>query len=174
MRKTCITCKRNKDTKFFHTDNSRKDNLNPRCKDCMREKSRLYYSQNREKVIQKNSQYYRNNKKQKRQYDRERRKRKRQQINEASTRWREKNPQKRQQVLKRYYESVKTTQAYKTKENTRQILRQALTDGELIRPTVCSQCNRNTNTEAHHDDYSKPLDVTWLCKSCHSVLHRKY
>jgi hypothetical protein len=28
-----------------------------------------------------------------------------------------------------------------------------------------------TKTEAHHTDYSRPLDVVWLCKHCHRLLH---
>lgn len=35
---------------------------------------------------------------------------------------------------------------------------------------VC-QCG-STKTEAHHHDYSKPLDVRWLCRACHQAAHR--
>ena len=27
---------------------------------------------------------------------------------------------------------------------------------------------------AHHEDYSKPLQVTWLCAFCHAKERRKY
>jgi len=27
--------------------------------------------------------------------------------------------------------------------------------------------------EAHHDDYSKPLDIQWMCTSCHKRHHAK-
>lgn len=140
----------------------------------MRERSRQYYLKNREKIISKNSQCYRNNKEQKRQYDRERRKKKRQQINDASRRWREKHPEKRRQSLKRYYESIKTTRNHKIKTNAREAVIQAVTTGKIMKPNACSQCYTITDVEAHHDNYDKPLDIKWLCKTCHSKLHRKY
>ena len=34
----------------------------------------------------------------------------------------------------------------------------------------CAVCG-DTETEAHHEDYSKPLDVIWLCSSCHKQVH---
>lgn len=36
----------------------------------------------------------------------------------------------------------------------------------------CSVCGSDRNIDAHHADYSKPLDVTWLCRSCHFLEHR--
>lgn len=47
----------------------------------------------------------------------------------------------------------------------------ALISGELQKVTTCSYCNDGGRIEAHHEDYDKPLDVTWLCKPCHSMLH---
>lgn len=43
----------------------------------------------------------------------------------------------------------------------------AIRDGKLERGTECAACKGTKNIEAHHEDYSKPLDVTWLCKKCH-------
>ena len=34
----------------------------------------------------------------------------------------------------------------------------------------CAHCN-DPNTERHHPDYSKPLEIVWLCRSCHLLLH---
>lgn len=46
----------------------------------------------------------------------------------------------------------------------------AIRDGRLTRPTQCSQCgSEGKRIEAHHDDYSKPLEVRWLCKRCHAL-----
>ena len=34
----------------------------------------------------------------------------------------------------------------------------------------CKVCG-DLNVEAHHEDYSKPLDVVWLCHKHHGVVH---
>ena len=47
------------------------------------------------------------------------------------------------------------------------IVARAIKAGQLIRPTMCEQCLTVGPVEAHHEDYSKPLEVAWLCRSCH-------
>lgn len=39
------------------------------------------------------------------------------------------------------------------------------------RPSRCETCPNNTDLQAHHDDYAKPLEVRWLCRSCHIKHH---
>lgn len=45
--------------------------------------------------------------------------------------------------------------------------------GHIIKPNQCSTCGKNVKIEAHHNDYSKRLDVKWLCRVCHQDLHKK-
>ena len=45
--------------------------------------------------------------------------------------------------------------------------------GKLVRPDRCSECGRACHPDAHHEDYAKPLEVVWLCRSCHMARHRK-
>jgi len=45
----------------------------------------------------------------------------------------------------------------------------AIRDGRLQRQS-CEVCG-DTNTHGHHDDYSKPLDVRWLCPRHHRLHH---
>lgn len=44
--------------------------------------------------------------------------------------------------------------------------------GRLVRPTACSSCHAGCAPQAHHEDYAKPLDVTWLCRGCHDARSR--
>lgn len=44
----------------------------------------------------------------------------------------------------------------------------ALRDGRL-QPSPCVECG--DPAEAHHPDYSKPLDVVWLCRRHHQRVH---
>jgi len=47
-------------------------------------------------------------------------------------------------------------------------VRWAVASGRLVRPDKCEQCGVKCKPQGHHTDYSKPLEVTWLCKACHA------
>lgn len=47
----------------------------------------------------------------------------------------------------------------------------ALLSGTLQKQP-CLACG-SVDVHAHHPDYSKPLDVRWLCPACHRAEHRK-
>lgn len=57
------------------------------------------------------------------------------------------------------------------KKRARDLLHYAVTSGKVI-PEPCMICG-NKYGEAHHDDYSKPFDVVWLCNRHHMELHKK-
>lgn len=57
------------------------------------------------------------------------------------------------------------------KANCRSYLNTYLKRG-VINKQPCIICN-NMNTEAHHEDYTKPLDVKWMCRECHLSHHMK-
>ena len=49
----------------------------------------------------------------------------------------------------------------------------ALKVGNLIKPEFCSDCGFRKVAHGHHEDYSKKLDVKWLCHICHFKNHGK-
>ncbi len=44
--------------------------------------------------------------------------------------------------------------------------------GDLV-AKPCEVCGSRPSV-AHHDDYAKPLDVRWLCRSCHGRWHAEH
>ena len=57
-----------------------------------------------------------------------------------------------------------------TKFQARNAVANALRRGEIERKP-CFFCASTERLEAHHHDYSLPLDIYWLCKTCHGKLH---
>ena len=53
----------------------------------------------------------------------------------------------------------------------RNAVNNAIRAGRLIRADSCFFCPQTHALHAHHHDYSKPLDVFWLCPKCHGKLH---
>lgn len=56
------------------------------------------------------------------------------------------------------------------------LLGNAVRSGRIDKPNKCSKCCEFTPRgilHAHHHDYAKPLDVTWLCVYCHVSEHKE-
>lgn len=83
----------------------------------------------------------------------------------------DKNPNWKGGVSKDHYRYKKRF-AKKNPEKVRahQIVHRALEKGSLARQP-CTDCSTIERVHAHHHDYKKPLDVTWLCQPCHNRRH---
>ena len=53
------------------------------------------------------------------------------------------------------------------------LVMRAIRKGKLTRPLQCTSCGNGHKRalQGHHEDYSKPLDVIWLCDPCHKRYH---
>lgn len=70
--------------------------------------------------------------------------------NKSSSQWAEKNP-----------EAVKA----------QHLLRSAVKNGSLKKSELCQICGVQGKLHGHHEDYAKPLQVIWVCSSCHRNIH---
>jgi hypothetical protein len=60
---------------------------------------------------------------------------------------------------------------YPEKVHARKLLFDAVRQGKIKR-RPCEVCG-HIKVEGHHDDYSKPYEVHWLCKKHHNEVHKK-
>lgn len=52
-------------------------------------------------------------------------------------------------------------------------LSNAVRDKRILKEP-CAICGATKNIHGHHKDYSKPLEVTWLCARCHHRIHATF
>jgi hypothetical protein len=65
-------------------------------------------------------------------------------------------------------------QRYPEKVKAQKKLSHALKRNEIAKPSDCSECGAQPGSRlihGHHEDYSKPLEVIWLCQPCHKEIH---
>ena len=67
---------------------------------------------------------------------------------------------------KRYRKGNKKVKIQSLAQNK---INKLITNGKVIRGK-CSICG-NTKSHAHHEDYSKPFDIIWLCALHHKQRH---
>jgi hypothetical protein len=84
--------------------------------------------------------------------------------------------EKSRQRAKAYYQAHKKPRRSVVPEHVRarKRLHRAIERGDIARPSSCSECGVACKPEAHHEDYSRPLDVAWLCALCHGKRRWKY
>jgi hypothetical protein len=64
------------------------------------------------------------------------------------------------------------TAKYPTRRAAHTALSNAIRD-KRVQKRPCLFCG-SEKVEGHHRDYSKPLDVVWLCPTCHRRLHANF
>lgn len=67
------------------------------------------------------------------------------------------------------------TKAWRAEDKRRTIchstVANAIRSGKLVR-SPCIRCGEKKSI-AHHEDYDKPLEIMWLCQSCHKQRHKE-
>lgn len=149
-----------------------------------KKKMREWYQRNKQRLQKKQRQYYYDYK------ERDGEKRKKQQK-----KWKNKNKEKLKSYNKKYQiehreyyaeyqrnrlSKEKTEYAKRWRRNnieTYRIMHNAhahvcrhLKKGTIVKQP-CKICGSTKRIHAHHDDYSKPLEVNWLCPLHHSERH---
>ena len=79
------------------------------------------------------------------------------------------------------YDRERPRRYYPEQQKARNTVNKAILRGQLERPKFCESCGSEGEPfldgrapiQAHHDDYDKPLEVMWLCRSCHGKRHRR-
>lgn len=165
--KTCYRCGKDKvaDSTNFRKNNQKKDGLNPTCKECVLKKERKKYDERNKNIRKRWSE------------DLEFRESR---MNSAKQ-WKSNNKEAQLKWRREYYEDNKKEifdDVRKFRKNNPEesnainragsAVNRALKSGLISRPDKCSWCNRSDyRIEAAHHDYDLPLDILWLCKSCH-------
>jgi hypothetical protein len=103
----------------------------------------------------------------------------------AARRYRQRHPEKVAAAKRRYcranialYEVRNKLERERNpkKLRARKAVDNAIQRGKIRKPQYCENCGsyveRPRDMHAHHEDYSRPLDVEWLCRDCHLERHR--
>lgn len=86
------------------------------------------------------------------------------------TRYLANNPEQKEKAYANNRERKNQSFDEFVKYQTRYTTGNAIRNGMLIKQP-CEVCGTTENIEAHHDDYTKPYDIRWLCRKHHNEHH---
>lgn len=146
--KKCAKCKEEKELDFFKNRSDKPHLKKSYCLDCEKEIGRSRNEYHRKKYAENPS--YR-----------------KKSLARNKKRAKE-NPDAIKNEVKKHYKK------HREKYLARQWLRRAVSRGKIMKPKKCERCGQiKDRIEGHHHDYSKRLDVEWLCVDCHKLEHGK-
>lgn len=162
MEKICTVCCESLDLSLFYNQKAGKHGRMARCKCCVNKKNKEWANNNRERVNQHKRNYRDNNK---------------EKADESKQKWLSKNKNHHKDYYKRNREKLieRTKERFRLnpiKVSARAAVTYAIKAGNIIKPDQCELCERHARLEAHHCDYSKKLDVMWICRKCHVDWHK--
>jgi len=165
--KYCPRCKEVKLRDEFSKNRTSTDGLQAWCKECQSQAARGRYAKDPKKYLEYMRRYRKEHPEVCRGCDRRRHAKNPEKFCARARHYRERNGEK-------YRESIRCYRA----QNPGRVKAQnrfgyAIERGKIVRPDVCSACGKVCKPDGHHEDYSKPLEVMWLCRSCHKRLHQE-
>jgi hypothetical protein len=146
--KLCRECKKRKSHLKFYAMPAMADGLMAICKDC--HKARMKHRRMTNPLVQA--------------YDRERAKtpERKARARHVMKRWLKEHPEKMNEDRRRFPEAYAA----------HTLVNNAIKNGRISKQP-CKVCGA-VRVTAHHEDYSRPLDVVWLCPQHHSDLHLRW
>ena len=181
--KTCSKCNLTKPPSEFYKDNGKKDGIKKMCKECYNSQQKIYKSSDKAKLVMANN------------TQRNRKKHLLVGVSLTSTKQcsrcmttkpssefhrcmvKKDGLQSRCKMCYKHKTYTEANRLYDKQKVTsietraRQTVRNAIRKGEL-KKQPCIVCG--AEAEAHHPDYTKPLDVDWLCRKHHALWHLHY
>lgn len=149
--KKCSACSDVLDLDDFYLDKTKSTGRSSRCKICARKASERWRDKNPNYSSTYSRDYYRKNK----------------------IRWRIRN--QREDIRKaKVRGTAKYREKFPEKRRAQWMVENAIRSGKLKKGN-CEMKNKicSGRIEAHHNDYSKPLRVRWLCSYHHHKIHRQ-
>lgn len=174
--KACIKCKEIKPLAEFGKSKGSKDGLRGDCKNCRYLSHKEWCKNNPDKVIENRGIYRRDNKEaialKKKIYN----KANADKIYIQRVGYRDRNSDHLAKYNKEYFttdEGKKSVIKSKNKYPNAYKSRKYFFDHKSSPyPNNCEECKSESKVQAHHHDYNLPMEVAYLCKTCHSTWHR--
>ena len=80
---------------------------------------------------------------------------------------------KNREAKRKYFSIYQKKERLTIRGKARTFLGHAIRDKRIVRPNNCSKCLKECVPHGHHPDYTKPLEVIWLCSLCHGKEHSR-